>query len=394
MEKQLLVKRAWAEVDLDAIRHNYSLVRQTIPRESKLCCVIKANAYGHGAVTLARLYETLGADFLAVSNLDEALELRYAGITLPILILGYTAPEAVAELYEHNISQCVYSLDYAHALSEKAKEANLVVKVHIKVDTGMGRIGFSLRHQEELSGCVQEIKAAFDDGAFIPEGIFTHFASADEGESGADYTRGQFSLFTSLTEALRDEGLLFAIRHAANSAAIFTYPETALDMVRAGILLYGCVPSELVEKRGLVPSLELKTVISHVKEVAAGESISYGRTFVAEKAMRVATLPIGYADGLWRSAGKRGHCMLVHGRFAPIIGRICMDQCMIDVSEIPDCRVGDTVTVFGGNGEAIDALASRLGTIPYEIMCALGERIPRAYLEDNKIVSIFDRILP
>lgn len=389
-----LLRRAWAEVDLDAIRHNYDLIRKTIPKESKLCCVIKANAYGHGAVTLARLYETLGADFLAVSNLDEALELRYADITLPILILGYTAPEAVAVLHEKNISQCVFSPDYAKALSEKAKASGLAVKVHIKVDTGMGRIGFSLRHKEDTDACAKDIMACFANTSLIPEGIFTHFASADEGEGGRDYTKMQFALFTALTEVLKQEGLSFALHHAANSAAIFSYPETALDMVRAGILLYGCVPSSQVEKRGLMPALEVKTVISHIKEISQGESVSYGRTFVADKTMRVATLPIGYADGLWRSAGERGLSFFLHGKYAPIIGRICMDQCMIDISHIPECGVGDTVTVFGGEGEPIDILANRLGTIPYEIMCALGERIPRAYLENKKILSVFDRILP
>lgn len=389
-----LLRRAWAEVDLDAIRHNYDLIRKTIPKESKLCCVIKANAYGHGAVTLARLYETLGADFLAVSNLDEALELRYADISLPILILGYTAPEAVAVLHEKNISQCVFSSDYAKALSEKARDLGLTVKVHIKVDTGMGRIGFSLRHKEDTDACVKDILTCFANTPLIPEGIFTHFASADEGEGGRDYTKMQFSLFTALTEVLKQEGLSFALHHAANSAAIFSYPETSLDMVRAGILLYGCVPSSQVEKRGLMPALEVKTVISHIKEISQGESVSYGRTFVADKTMRVATLPIGYADGLWRSAGERGLSFFLHGKYAPIIGRICMDQCMIDISHIPECRVGDTVTVFGGEGEPIDILANRLGTIPYEIMCALGERIPRAYLENKKILSVFDRILP
>ncbi len=392
--EDFLLRRAWAEVDLDAIRHNYDLIRKTIPKESRLCCVIKANAYGHGAVTLARLYETLGADFLAVSNLEEALELRHADISLPILILGYTAPEAVAVLHEKNISQCVFSPDYAKALSEKARASGLTVKVHIKVDTGMGRIGFSLRCKEEIEACVKNILACFADTSLIPEGIFTHFASADEGAGGRDYTKMQFALFTALTEVLKQEGLSFALHHAANSAAIFSYPETSLDMVRAGILLYGYVPSSQVEKRGLLPALEVKTVISHIKELAPGESVSYGRTFVADKTMRVATLPIGYADGLWRSAGESGLSVFLHGQYAPIIGRICMDQCMIDISHIPTCQVGDTVTVFGGDGEPINMLANRLGTIPYEIMCALGERIPRAYLENKKILSVFDRILP
>ena len=392
--EDFLLKRAWAEVDLDAICHNYTHIRATLPKETKLCCVIKANAYGHGAVTLARCYEEMGADFLAVSNLSEALELRYAKISLPILILGYTPPEAAVILFQNNISQCVFSSDYARTLADAARAAGVFVKAHIKVDTGMGRLGFSLRREDETQNAAKAIKACFENKALLPEGIFTHFASADEGEAGSAFTEGQFSLFLRLIERLKQDGLVFALRHAANSAAIASYPNTALDMVRAGILLYGIAPSCEVSSKGLLPSLELKTVISHIKTLEAGESVSYGRTFVAEKAMRVATLPIGYADGLWRAACSVGHRVLVCGQYAPIIGRICMDQCIIDVSHIHEAKVGDAVTVYGGAGERVSSLAEKLGTIPYEILCALGERIPRVYLENGKAVSVFDRILP
>ena len=389
-----LLRRAWAEVDLDALCHNYQKIRASLPKETKLCCVIKANAYGHGAVTLAACYERLLADFLAVSNLEEALELRAADISLPILILGYTPPEAASILSQQKISQCVFSFDYAKALAEAARLADVSVKVHIKVDTGMGRLGFALRREEETLPCANLIKACFESKALLPEGIFTHFASADEGEAGRAFTERQLSLFLRLTEVLTADGLTFDLRHAANSAAITCYPDAALDMVRAGLVLYGIAPSREVSSRGLLPALELKTVISHIKTIAAGESVSYGRSFVADKEMRVATLPIGYADGLWRAAGTEGLCVSLHGAFAPIIGRICMDQCIIDVSHIPSAKTGDTVTVYGGVGEAVDALASRLGTIPYEILCALGERIPRVYFENGKAVSVFDRILP
>jgi len=392
--EDFLLKRAWAEVNLDAICHNYNLIRASLPKETKLCCVIKANAYGHGAVTLARCYEKVGADFLAVSNLSEALELRYEKINLPILILGYTPPEAAKVLYENNISQCVFSPDYARALANAARLAGVSVKAHIKVDTGMGRLGFALRHEEDLLRCSDEIAVSLADSALVAEGIFTHFASADEGEAGEDFTQEQLSLFLQLTKVLQDRGISFAVRHAANSAATLCYPEASLDMVRAGIVLYGMTPSSCVVGNRLVPALELKTVISHIKTLSQGESVSYGRTFVADKEMRVATLPIGYADGFWRAAGSVGHRVLLRGRFAPIIGRICMDQCMIDVSDIPDAKEGDTVTMYGGAGERVDSLAEQLGTIPYEILCAIGERIPRVYIENKKAVSVFDRILP
>ena len=392
--EDFLLKRAWAEVDLDAVRHNYCYIRQSLSKDTRLCCVIKANAYGHGAVALAGCYEKLGADFLAVSNLAEALELRHASVTLPILILGYTPPEAAGMLSEHNISQCVFSLEYAKALAAEAQKSGVCVKAHIKVDSGMGRIGFLLRHESDLRSCCDAIALAMDTENLAAEGIFTHFASADEGKAGEDFTKEQFSLFVRLIEALKEKGITFAMRHAANSAALITYPESALDMVRAGLVLYGLTPSPFVTKAGLLPALEVKTVISHIKTLAAGESVSYGRTFTAEKAMRVATLPIGYADGLWRAAGTKGHYVLLHGRPAPIIGRICMDQCMIDISDIPEAKVGDAVTVYGGSGKAVDALAEELGTIPYEILCALGERIPRVYMENGKVVSVFDRILP
>ncbi|MBQ4120725.1 MAG: alanine racemase [Clostridia bacterium] len=392
--EDFLLKRAWAEVDLDAICHNYRLIRATLPKETKLCCVIKANAYGHGAVTLARCYEQVGADFLAVSNLSEALELRYEKIKLPILILGYTPPEAAKVLYENNISQCVFSPDYARSLANAARLAGVSVKAHIKVDTGMGRLGFALRREEDLPLCRDAIGTSLTDTALVAEGIFTHFASADEGDAGEEFTKEQLSLFIRLTEQLQDKGISFAIRHAANSAATLCYPEASLDMVRAGLVLYGIAPSSCVAGNRLMPALEVKTVISHIKTLSQGESVSYGRSFVADKAMRVATLPIGYADGLWRAAGSVGHRVWVCGRFVPIIGRICMDQCMIDVSDIPDAKEGDTVTVYGGAGERVASLAEKLGTIPYEILCAIGERIPRVYIENQKAVSVFDRILP
>ncbi len=389
------MKRAWAEVDLDVIAHNYAVVRGVTASSAKICCVIKANAYGHGAVTLARFYERAGADFLAVSNLEEALELRRAKVTLPILILGFTPPDAAPILYEENISQCVFSYDYARALSSAAVAAGVTVKAHFKIDTGMCRIGFDCRCPKALDACLDELFCSAGLPALLREGIFTHFSSADEGENGRDFTLRQLALFNELTDRLAERSIRFSLRHAANSAAILDYPESHLDMVRAGILLYGLLPSAgIVTKVDLRPALVLKTVVDLVKTVEKGETLSYGRAFSASHTMRVATLPIGYADGLWRSAGEKGLALAIGKGKAPIVGRICMDQCMADVTALSEVKSGTVVTVFGGEGESVAALAARLGTIGYEILCALGERIPRIYLAGGEVVSVFDRILP
>ena len=388
-------KRAWAEIDLDAVAENYRLVRSLTRPSAKVCCVIKANAYGHGAVTLARFYEKEGADFLAVSNLEEALELRRAELTLPILILGYTPVEAARVLAEQHISQCVFSLAYAEELSREAKKAGVTVNAHFKVDTGMGRIGFDLRDEGYLPSCTEALSRAATLTGLVREGIFTHFASADEGEMGEDFTKGQLSRFLTLTEALGERGIRFSLRHAANSAAILDYPESHLDMVRAGILLYGLYPSASLRKKAVFhEALTLKTVVDLVKEIKVGETVSYGRTFLANAPMRIATLPIGYGDGLFRAAGKKGLSVALGGGFAPIVGRICMDQTMIDLSLLPFVEEGAVATVFGYGGESVTDLACRLDTIPYEILCAIGERIPRVYWEKGRAVSVFDRILP
>lgn len=395
MRRDAMWKRAWVEVDLDALKENYIAVRRVIPHKTKLCCVVKANAYGHGAPVVAALYETLGADFLAVSNIEEALELRLGGITLPILILGYTAPACAEILARHQISQSVFSKEYAEALSAEAVKAGVCVTVHIKLDSGMGRIGFSVRDEAALCESVNAIEAALALPNLCKEGIFTHFAKSDMGDGGKDFTKAQLDAFLEATARLEKRGITFSIRHAANSAAIFDYPESSLDMVRAGIVLYGYPPSDdLSSPCTLSPALSVKSVVSMVKTVKAGESVSYGGDFVADSFCRIATVPIGYADGLWRSMEKNRLSLSFGGIPTPIVGRICMDQCMIDVSACGAVAVGDTVTVFGVGGESVEALAKRAGTIPYEIVCALGARLPRVYLEHGERMAIRDRILP
>ena len=296
-------KRAWAEIQLTSIRHNFEVIRKQIGNDVKLCCVIKANAYGNGAVPLAKVYEKLGADFLAVSNIEEALQLRNNNITLPILILGYTDPRCAPLLSINNISQCVFSEEYGKRLTEQAVINGCSLKIHIKLDTGMGRIGFLCRKKNQLA--IKEIHEVFLLQGLVPEGIFTHFASADEGDFGEDFTKHQFKCFVKTIEELGSLGLHFQIRHCANSATIFEYPQMHLDMVRAGVVLYGLQPSSELRNHGdLRQIMTLHNIIAHIKTVEKEDSIRYGREYVARDKRRVATIPIGYADGLWRANAK------------------------------------------------------------------------------------------
>ena len=388
---QGLRRRTWAEIDLDAAKENYLSVKNKVGEGVKLCCVIKANAYGHGAVRMAELYEQLGADYLAVSNIEEALQLRENNIRSPLLILGYTPEECAGVLSHYGITQTVYSYEYGMRLAQVAEKLGVRVKIHLKIDTGMGRIGFLYRGGDK-NEILQASQVCKREGV-VPEGIYTHFAVADESSDGDAFTAEQLSLFKRAIDELREKGITFEIRHAANSAAIFDHPESHLDMVRAGVVLYGLKPSEKMRNLPrLHPVMSLKSVVSHVKEISGGETVSYGRTFLANRKTTVATVPIGYADGLWRINGSGDCYMLIGGKYAHIIGRICMDQLMLDVSEL-DISVGDEVTVFG-NDElcSADTLARRNGTINYEIVCAIGERVPRAFVENGKIKTWQDSI--
>lgn len=390
MELQTYQKRTWANVDLDAAEHNFWEIKNKLSSSTMLCCVVKANAYGHGAVQLSKLYEELGADYLAVSNIEEAIQLRKADIRIPVLILGYTDPRCAIDLAKNDITQCVFSCDYGKALSDNALKENVRVRVHIKVDTGMGRIGFRCeRHELESAAYVCNLPG------LQSEGIFTHFASADEGNSGRKYTLGQLNKFLNAIRYLEVKGVKFELRHCANSAGIFDFPESHLDMVRAGIVLYGLQPSKnLKNPCDLTTILTLKTIIDHIKTVHPGDYIGYGRKFRAKHSMKVATIPIGYADGLWRSNFQHNTVVNVNGKNAPIIGRVCMDQCMIDITDIPSAAVNSKVTVYGAYGEtSIDHIASANGTINYEIICAIGERVPRVYRRNGQIVAVADNIV-
>ena len=383
-------KRTWAEIDLDAVENNYRVIRSRLGQNTKICCVVKANGYGHGSVQLSKLYEKLGADYLAVSNIEEAIQLRNACISLPILILGYTDPRCAAQLADLNITQCVFSYEYGKVLSENAIEHNIEVKIHIKIDSGMGRIGFRCK-DEDLEKAVEICKLS----GLNAEGVFTHFASADEGINGKQYTLGQFNNFINAINYLESNGIKFTLRHCANSAAIFDYPEMHLDMVRAGIVLYGLQPSSVLQNPGdLKQVLTLQTIIDHIKTIHPGDCISYGREFKADCDMKVATIPIGYADGLWRSNSPNHMFVEVEGKLAPIIGRICMDQCMIDISDILEAQVDSIVTVYGNRDEdSIERIAKSNRTINYEITCAIGERVPRVYKKLGSIEAVVDNII-
>lgn len=383
------IRRTWAEINLDAAAHNYKEIRKRASKSAMLCCVIKADGYGHGAVMLAHLYEKLGADWFAVSNIEEAMQLRSAGIKKPVLILGYTPAECAEMLSENNISQAVYSLEYAEALNECAEKAGVKIKIHLKLDTGMSRIGLLCQSRSEDNKAVSDGFNICSMPSFETEGVFTHFAVADEGEDGEDFTINQFDNFMYTVKRLEQMGVKFKVRHCANSGAIEDYPQMHLDMVRAGIVLYGLAPSVKIKNPlDLQSVMELKSAVSHTKEIHPGMTVSYGRTYTADKTARLATIPVGYADGYVRSVAKDGY-VLLHGKRAKIRGRICMDQCMVDISDIEDVKIGDAATVFGRekNAPSADDIARWIGTINYEVTCIVGKRVARVYLKNNEVVS-------
>lgn len=390
-------KRFWAEIDLDCASWNFKTIKSNLQQNTKLCCVIKANAYGHGAVQLAKLYSKLGADYFAVSNLEEGMQLRKNGIKEPILILGYTSPDCADILSEYSITQSVFSDEYAYQLEECARKANVSIKIHIKLDTGMGRIGFYAKDGLENASNLESVLNVCKLDHLIPEGIFTHFSSADEGEKGSSYTKMQYENFMKAIQNIEKNGIKFSIRHCANSAAIFDYPEYHLDMVRAGIVLFGAMPScDMKNSADLKPVMSLKAVVSQVKTIDKGEYISYGRTFETPEKMKVATIPVGYADGFLRANSINGTKLLIKGKRGSILGRVCMDQLILDVSDVENVNAGDTVTVIGKQNEdeiTVNELAKRNGTINYEILCSVGERVPRLYIENDKIVSVKDNII-
>lgn len=384
------LRPVWAEINLDNLAHNIKEVRRVTDENSLVTAVVKANAYGHGSVEAAEVFLKNGADRLAVATLSEAIELRRAGIEAPILILGYTPEYQHSIAIENNIILAIYTIESAIELSKVASEHKKVAKIHIKIDSGMGRIGF--RPEEDSLLLIEKI-------AKLPnldiEGIFTHFAKADETDKS--YTKLQFEKFKWMTDQLKERGIDIPIVHASNSAAIIDQPEYNLNMVRGGIIIYGLYPSNEVncERVDLKPAMTLKAKISNIKEVPSGTGISYGQIFTTTRESKIATIPIGYADGYTRLLTSKAE-VAIKGKRVPIVGKICMDQCMIDITDVEDVEIGDEVILFGDGSEGsphIDEVAEMLGTINYEVVCMVGRRVPRVYIEDGKIVKYVDYLL-
>ncbi len=373
-----LQKRSWAEIRLPHIRHNYEAIRATLPEGCRFMGIVKADAYGHGALPVARLLQDAGADYLGVSCLDEALELRQGGIHMPILILGHTPYEYTGELISHDITQTVSALAKAREYAAAAEALGKRLKVHIKLDTGMSRLGFLCAGSYFDTGVENVLRSCLLP-ALEPEGIYTHFAVADESDADSQaYTRAQFDLFCRVTEAVRQRGgVSFPLRHCANSGAVIHQPDMALDMVRPGLLLYGYGDQD--RPLGLRPGMRLVTTVSTIKFYEPGTCISYGRRFTTDRRTRMGVLAIGYADGLPRLCSNQ--CSFaVPGGFAPQRGNICMDMCMADLSELPQVDVGSEVELFGDRCD-IYKLAQAAQTIPYELLCSVSKRVPRVYIE-------------
>ncbi len=380
----------WAEINLDNLAHNIKEVRKHTRKEALVTAVVKANGYGHGAVDIARTFLDNGGDRLAVAMLTEAIELRNAKIMEAILILGYTPRSQYEKVIEHDLIQTIYSYEDAKHMSKKALELNKTANIHIKLDSGMGRIGF-----DNTDKSLEEILKISKLPNIYIEGIFTHFAKADEKDKS--FTREQFNKFDNMVKKLEEAGLEIPTKHVSNSASIIDLPEYNLDMVRAGVMLYGFYPSDEVNKEeiNLKPAMTLKTRISHIKTVAKNTSISYGGIFVTDKESKIATIPIGYADGFTRLLTEKAE-VYINGKRTKVVGKICMDQCMIDLTDIPDVKLNDEVVLFGYGKEGyphVDEIAEKVGTINYEIVCMVGRRVPRVYLSDGKIINIKDYLL-
>lgn len=371
------MRPVWAEINLQAVGHNLREIRRIIPSHTKIMAIVKANAYGHGAGAVVPKLLEAGADYLGVAILAEALEMREQGIKAPILILGYTGEEYYPLVVKYELTQTIFSLRQAESLSKAAVSLNKKVKVHLKIDTGMGRIGFLVTPQ-----AVKEVEEIAQLPGLELEGIFTHLANADAGDKS--YCRFQLDNFFWFVRQVEQAGIKIKYKHVANSAAIIDLPQCHLDLVRPGIMLYGLYPSKEVaqSKVKLVPAMSLKARITHLKEVGPGTSISYGCTYTTKEKALIATLPLGYADGYTRLLSNKGMA-LVRGRKVPVVGRICMDQCMLNVSNVPGVALGDEVVLLGRQGTAsisADELAELIGTINYEVLCMLSSRVPRIYV--------------
>lgn len=382
------IRPTWVEINLENLAHNIKQVKQLIKKDTLLTAVVKANGYGHDSIEVSKVFLENGADRLAVATLSEAIELRNGGINnTPILILGYTPNSQFEELFKYNIIPTLYSYEQSESLSKIALNKNQKIKIHIKIDTGMRRLGF-----ESNDNSIKEILKISELPNIEVEGIFTHFAKADE--KNKDFTRLQFKKFTYITNNLENKGLKIPIKHVSNSAAIIDLPEYNLDMVRAGIMLYGLYPSDSVDKKrvSLKAAMSLKTKLSHIKTIEKNEGISYGHIYTTDKKTKIGTIPIGYADGFSRILSNNVK-LTIREKKVNLVGRICMDQSMIDLSDVIHPNIGDIVTIFSDgkkNTNSIDDIANKLGTINYEVVCMVAKRVPRVFLNKGNIIKIKD----
>ena len=380
--------RCYAEISLEAIGHNIREVKKRLPEGVKLLGVVKANAYGHGAVPVASYLENQ-VDYFATATIEEAVELRENGISAPILILGYVSPSQYGDLVEYDITQTIDSYAQALALEKEAARQNRKAKAHLAVDTGMTRIGFQVTEHD-----ADEAAKIADLPHIELEGMITHYSCADQEDK--TYCSMQMEKYDKMTALLAERGVTIPLRHICNSAGIMEFDDHRFEMVRSGIITYGIYPSEEVKKErlDLIPALSWKSHVIHVKEVGPGIGVSYGATYVTEKPMtRIATVSAGYADGYPRALSNQG-CVLIHGKKAPIIGRICMDQMMVDVTDVPEVREDDEAILWGGTvSDTAETIARKTDTIPYEVLCGVSRRVPRVYRDHGQIVAVEDWIL-
>ncbi len=376
--------RTWAEINIDALISNFREIRRVTDKNSKIMAIVKADAYGHGFLEVAKALVKEGADAFGVALIEEAMQLRNSGFEQPILVLGSIPEEDYQEAIENNISLTVFSMETAMKLSGIAQKCGKIAKIHIKLDTGMSRLGYVIGDENE--SVVEEVLEISKLPGVKIEGVFSHFSTSDEEDKS--YTLMQLERFKSVCDTLKKKGLLDIICHIANSGAIIMYPDSHMDMVRPGVILYGLYPSNDVDKTKLplTPVMTLKTKITHIKTLGKGRGISYGKEYITDGPTKVATVPIGYADGYVRSTAKEG-MMLVSGQKVRILGRICMDQCMIDVTDVNNINVGDEVIVFSDKEILADDVAKWTSTINYEVVCLVSKRIPRVYIKNGEAVG-------
>ena len=379
--KSKITAPTWAEINLDNIKFNLSNIKKILKEDTKICGVLKANAYGHGSVEVAKLLEKEKVDYFAVARLEEAIELRENDITLPILCLGYIPEESLEIAIINNIIITIYSLEMAQKINDIAKCIKEKAFVHIKIDTGMTRIGFQPNKE-----AIIDITQIYELGNINVEGIYTHFATADE--INKEFTNTQAQRFKFMVEQLELLGINIPIKHVSNSAAIMDLPDLKFDMVRCGIVLYGHYPSDSVlkERLALKPAMTLKTTVAHIKEVEPGVGISYGLKYKCNSKERIVTIPIGYADGFTRM--QPNPKVWIKEQSFDVVGRICMDQCMVRIDKDINIEVGDPVIIFGEENRSVENIANNLGTINYEVLCMVSRRVDRVYMERNAILQV------